>query len=71
MSGNLYFVMMASQVVVTFPEGRFILVIEKYAINVRIYILPNVHNLMTKQMLNNEYLKLKHQAKVSWITGSA
>ena len=35
MSGNLYFVMMTSPVVVTFPKGRFILVIEKYAINVR------------------------------------
>jgi len=39
MSGNLYFVMMTPKVVVTFPEGRFILVIEKYAINVRNIIL--------------------------------
>ena len=35
MSGNLFVVMMTSQVVVTFPQGWFILVIEKYAINVR------------------------------------
>ena len=34
MSGNLYFGMMTSQVVVTFPQRWFILVIEKYAINV-------------------------------------
>ena len=56
MSGNLYFVMMTSQVVVTFPQGRFVLVIDKYAI---------------KQMLNIEYFKLKHRAKVPCQTGSA
>jgi len=50
---------------VTFPQGRFILVIEKNAINVRNTILSNVDNLMTKQMLNTEYFKLKHLAKVS------
>ena len=35
MSGNLCFVMMTSQVAGTFPQERFILLIEKYAINVR------------------------------------
>ena len=53
MSGNLYFVLMTSYVAVTFPQGRFILVIEKYAINVR------------NTMLNSEYFKRKHLAKVS------
>ena len=54
MSGNLFVVMMTSQVVVTFPQGRFILVIENNAINVRNTILSNVDNLMTKQMLNTD-----------------
>jgi len=35
------------------------------------YILSNVHNLLTKQMLNIDYLKLNYLAKVSWLTGSA
>ena len=73
MSGNLYFVMMTLQVVVTFPQGRFVFMIDKYAINVRNinYILSNIDNLMTKQMLNIEYIKLKHRAKLSCQTGSA
>jgi len=69
MSGNLSFGMMTSQVVVTFPQGRFILVIETYAIKEH-YILSNVYS-MTKQMLNIDYFKLKHRAKMSWLTGSA
>ena len=43
MSWNLYYVLITSQVTVTFPQGRFILVIKKYAINVR--------NTMIYQML--------------------
>ena len=35
MSRNLYFDMMTPQVVVTFPQERFILVLKKYSLNVR------------------------------------
>ena len=74
MSGNVYFVMMTTQVVVTFPQRRFIHVIYKYAINGRntiLYILSSVDNLKTKQTLNIEHFKHKHEAKVPCLTGYA